>query len=163
MNSNTSESEIKSENEELLQLVSFRIGSEEFGVDILQVQEINRMMEITDLPNSPDFIEGIINLRGKIISIIDLRKKLGMLSVERTNDTRIIVLEMHGSTVGFIVDEVNEVLRVPSKVIEPPPDMVGGIKSEYIKAVGKLETGLLILLDFDSLFLFENSRELEAV
>lgn len=137
------------ETDEILQLVSFKIGNEEFGVDILKVQEINRMMEITTVPNSPVFVEGIINLRGRIIPVIDLRIRLGLPKQEHDKNTRIIVVELNNKTVGFIVDEVSEVLRIPVSITEPPPDMIGGVGAEYITAVGKLEDKLLILLDLD--------------
>jgi len=144
---------------ELLQLVSFKLGNEEFGVDILKVQEINRMLEITEVPNSPEFVEGVVNLRGRIIPVIDLRCRLNMPSIDHTNKTRIVVIELDGNTVGFIVDEVNEVLRIPKNITEPPPAMVSGINSDYITAVGKLEDRLLILLDMTKVL----STEEEAV
>ena len=118
--------------EELLQLVSFTIGGEEFGVDILQVQEINRMLEVTHVPNAPEFVDGVINLRGKVIPIIDLRRRFGMPRKEHDKSTRIVVVELHGQVVGFVVDAVSEVLRIPRSVTEPPPSIVGGIHEEYI-------------------------------
>jgi purine-binding chemotaxis protein CheW len=139
----------KTEISDLLQLVSFKIGAEEFGVDILKVQEINKMTSITKVPNAPDFVEGVINLRGRVIPIIDLRTRLGLEKIEHTKDTRIIVVELDGKTVGFIVDAVNEVLRIPAGITEKPPELVAGIESDYITAVGKLEDRLLILLDLD--------------
>ncbi|MBA4252224.1 MAG: chemotaxis protein CheW [Chlorobiaceae bacterium] len=145
---------------ELLQIVSFNIGEEEFGVDILKVQEINRMINITQVPNSPDYISGVINLRGRIIPIIDLRKRLGMQSKQHDKDTRIIVVELEGKTIGFIVDSVREVLRIPKNITEPPPSIVNGIDSDYITAVGKLEDRLLILLDLERLV---SNKELETV
>jgi purine-binding chemotaxis protein CheW len=139
----------KTEITDLLQLVSFKIGAEEFGVDILKVQEINKMTQITKVPNAPDFVEGVINLRGRVIPIIDLRTRLGLEKIEHTKDTRIIVVELDGKTVGFIVDAVNEVLRIPANITEKPPELVAGIDADYITAVGKLEDRLLILLDLD--------------
>lgn len=144
-------SDLKSELNELLQLVSFKISNEEFGIDILSVQEINRMLQITKVPNTPDFIEGVINLRGRIIPVIDLRVKLGMMRKEHSKDTRIVVVDIKQKTVGFIVDEVNEVLRIPKSITEAPPDMVSGINSEYIISIGKLEDRLLILLDLEKM------------
>jgi purine-binding chemotaxis protein CheW len=135
--------------DELLQLVSFRIGGEEFGVDILKVQEINRMMEVTRVPNAPEYVDGVINLRGKVIPIIDLRRRFGMERKEHDKNTRIVVVELTGKVVGFVVDGVEEVLRIPRSVTEPPPSIVGGVRDEYITAVGKLEDRLLILLDLD--------------
>jgi purine-binding chemotaxis protein CheW len=135
--------------DELLQLVSFKIGDEEFGVDILKVQEINRMLEVTRVPNAPEFVDGVINLRGKVIPIIALRRRFGMERKENDKNTRIVVVELDGKIVGFVVDAVSEVLRIPKSVTEPPPPIVGGIDAEYITAVGKLEDRLLILLDLE--------------
>jgi purine-binding chemotaxis protein CheW len=132
-------------------LVSFKIGAEEFGVDILKVQEINKMTQITKVPNAPDFVEGVINLRGRVIPIIDLRTRLGLEKIDHTKDTRIIVVELDGKTVGFIVDAVNEVLRIPANITEKPPELVAGIDADYITAVGKLEDRLLILLDLNKI------------
>ncbi|MDP2302182.1 MAG: chemotaxis protein CheW [Ignavibacteria bacterium] len=153
----------KNESTELLQLVSFLIGKEEFGVDIGYVQEINRMVQITKVPNAPDFVDGIINLRGRIIPVIDLRLKLGMGRKEQDKNTRIVVVDVSGKTVGFIVDAVTEVLRIPSNIIEAPPDMVTGVNSEYIKAVGKLEDRLLILIDLEKILSKEDNVRLEIV
>ena len=156
--------EIKKHEVDLLQLVTFRIGEEEFGVDILRVQEIIRIMEITRVPKSPDFVEGVINLRGKVIPIIDLRKRFGLEVKEHDKHTRIIVIEMNNMIVGFVVDAVSEVLRVPADTVEPPPPAVmGGIDSEYISGVGKLEDRLLILLDLDKLLSQEEQAELGQV
>lgn len=151
----------KQESSELLQLVSFKIGNEEFGVDILKVQEINRMMQITKVPNAPEFVDGVINLRGRIIPIIDLRIRLGMVKREHDKSTRIVVVELDGKTVGFIVDEVSEVLRIPMSITEPPPPMVAGINADYITAVGKLEDRLLILLDMEKVLSEKEKAELE--
>ncbi len=155
--------EKKGDLSELLQLVSFKIGEEEFGIDILKVQEINRMMQITKVPNSPEFIDGVVNLRGRIIPVIDLRTRLNMARIEHDNRTRIIVVDLSGVTVGFIVDEVSEVLRIPKSITEPPPAMVAGIDSDYITAVGKLEDRLLILLDLEKIFSIDESNKLKAI
>ena len=132
---------------ELLQLVSFNIGSEEFGVDILKVQEINRMVEITRVPQASHYVEGVINLRGKVIPIIDLRKRFNLEIKEYDKNTRIVVVDISGNIMGMVVDSVSEVLRLPSNTIEPPPEIVASINSEYIKGVAKLEDRLLIFLD----------------
>lgn len=137
---------------ELLQLVSFMVGTEEFAVPILAVQEINRMMQITKVPQSPPFIEGVINLRGKIIPVMDLRKRFGIESAEQSTDERIIVVEVGSRVIGFTVDRVNEVLRISAEIVEPPPSMVCGVESDYVQGVGKLEDRLLILLDLQKLF-----------
>ena len=137
--------------DELLQLVTFSTGDEEFGVDILRVQEIIRTMAITKVPKAPEFVEGVINLRGKVIPIIDLRRRFGLQSKAHDKHTRIIVIEINTMIVGFVVDSVSEVLRIPTSTVEPPPPVVAGLESEYISGVGKLEDRLLILLDLDRL------------
>lgn len=151
------------DNQELLQLVSFHIGNEEFGIDILKVQEIIRMLNITEVPNSPEFVEGVINLRGRVIPVIDLRIKLGLKKIEYSNTTRVIVVEINMVTVGFIVDAVNEVLRIPRNITEPPPSLVAGIDSDFITAVGKLEDRLLILLDLERILSSHQYQELQTV
>lgn len=133
--------------EELLQLVSFNIGPEEFGVDITKVQEINRMVEITKVPQAPNYVEGVINLRGKVIPIIDLRKRLGVEIRENDKNTRIVVVDMDGHVMGMIVDAVSEVLRIPASTIEPAPEIATGVNSEYIQGVAKLDDRLLMFLD----------------
>jgi purine-binding chemotaxis protein CheW len=153
----------KQESSELLQLVSFKIGKEEFAVDILSVQEINKMTQITKVPNTPDFIEGVINLRGRIIPIVDLRTRLGLEKKEHDKDTRIIVVELENSTTGFIVDAVNEVIRIPVGVTEAPPELVSGIDSEFIKSVGKLDDRLLILIDLNKILSITETEKLQAV
>ncbi|MGD1046723.1 MAG: chemotaxis protein CheW [Bacteroidota bacterium] len=152
--------EMKVQTEELLQLVSFNIGQEEFGLDIQSIQEINRMVEITRVPNSPEFVSGVINLRGKVIPIINLRKRFGFPPKENDRNTRIIVVELAGMVVGFVVDSVSEVLRIPKNITEPPPSIVAGIGSEYIIAVAKLENRLLILLDLERILLEKEKEQL---
>ncbi len=147
----------------ILQLVTFKLGTEEFGVDILKVQEINKMMNITKIPNAPTFIEGVINLRGKIIPIVDLRKRLGFRDQPYDKSTRIIVVELDGLVLGFIVDSVSEVLRIPENTIEPPPSMVAGIESEYIEGVGKLDDRLLILLELKKIFSSPERKDVENI
>ena len=145
--------------QELLQLVTFCLGEEEFGFDIFKVKEINKMMELIQVPNSPSYVDGVVNLRGRIIPIIDLRSRLGMAKKDHNDKTRIIVIEVHSKTVGFIVDEVKEVLRIPNSITEAPPDIVLGVDSDYITSVGKLDDKLLILLDIEKIF----GTELQAV
>lgn len=153
----------KNELEEILQLVSFKIGTEEFGVNILKVQEINRMLQITNVPNTPNFIEGVINLRGRVIPVIDLRVKFNMPKKEHDKQTRIIVVELEDKTVGFLVDEVSEVLRIPKSITEAPPELVSNVNSDYITAVGKLDDRLIILLDLEKALTLQEKAELETV
>jgi purine-binding chemotaxis protein CheW len=160
MENNNSNQQEKSE---LLQLVSFKIGEEEFGIDILKVQEINRMMNITKVPNAPSFVDGIVNLRGRVIPVINLRAKLKLPRKEFDRNSRIIVVELKGKVTGFIVDEVSEVLRIPYNITEKPPEMVGGINSDFITAIGKLEDRLLILLDLDKILSNDETDSLRKV
>lgn len=153
----------KNESNEILQLVSFNIGNEEFGVDILLVQEINKYVPITKVPNSPDFVEGVINLRGRVIPIVDLRTRLKMEKKEPDKDTRIIVVDLGQKTIGFIVDSVSEVLRIPANITETPPELVSGIDSEFIKSVGKLDDRLLILIDLNKLLSKEETEKIGAI
>lgn len=153
----------KKQDDELLQLVTFSIGEEEFGVNILKVQEINRTMEITKVPRAPNFVEGVINLRGKVIPIIDLRRRFGLSSKPEDKDTRIIVIEINSVIVGFVVDAVSEVLRIPASTVEPPPPVVAGVESDYISGVGKLKERLLIMLDLDRLLSAEDIDMLNAM
>ncbi len=118
------------------------------------------MMQITRVPQSPHFVEGVINLRGKIIPVVDLRRRFGLPASESHGDNRIIVVEIHGRVIGFTVDRVNEVLRISPGIVEPPPSMVSGVDSEYVQGVGKLEDRLLILLELRRLF---GAGEMEAV
>jgi purine-binding chemotaxis protein CheW len=137
-----------------LQLVTFRLEKEEFGIDIQKVQEINRMIEITKIPNAPEYVEGVVNLRGKVIPIVSLRARLGFGQVERDNSTRIMIAEVEGKTLGFIVDSVSEVLRIDDSTntrIEPAPSIAGGNESAYIEGIINLTDRILILLDLKAL------------
>lgn len=145
---------------ELLQLVSFHIGGEQFGLDILRVQEIIRIQELTRVPNSPPFVDGVINLRGKVIPVIALRRRFGLEDLAHDKQTRIVVIEVRGTVLGFIVDSVSEVLRIPADTVEPPPRL-GKVEREYVSGVGKLDDRLLILLDVDRLM--DDSEQHSAV
>lgn len=151
----------KDREEGILQLVTFHVGNEEFGVDILEVREINRMMEITRVPHSPDFVEGVVNLRGQVIPVVDLRKRFRLEALARDKNTRIVVVELSESVVGFLVDSVSEVLRVSTAKVEPPPAIVAGIESDYIQGVVKLDDRLLILLDLQKLLTRGETKELQ--
>lgn len=135
---------------ELLQLVGFHVGGEEFGINILRVQEIIRAQQLTRVPNSPECMEGVMNLRGKIIPVIALRKRFGLEDAPPDKQNRIVVVEIQGTVLGLIVDAVSEVLRIPADTVEPPPRL-GLVEREYVAGVGKLGDRLLILLDADRL------------
>ena len=137
--------------DKLLQLVTFNLGSEEYAVAILKVQEINRMKEITRVPNSPPYVEGVINLRGKVIPVVNLRSKFGLAAKENNEQTRIMIMDIQGITMGLVVDSVSEVLRIPSTTVEPTPPMASNISAEFIKGIAKVDERLIILLDMDRL------------
>ncbi len=137
--------------DQVLQLVSFTLKNEEYAVNILNVQEINRIVEITLVPNSPDYVEGVINLRGKVIPVINLRKKFGFEEKETDSSSRIIIMDINGITNGLIVDSVSEVLRISSDIVEEAPPMAAEMSSMYINGIAKLENRLIILINIDKL------------
>ena len=144
------------------QLVVFTIGDEEFGVDISQVREIVRLVQITYLPKAPVFIEGVVNLRGQVLAVIDLSKRIGVSSKERGEDTRIIVVEVGENTVGMIVDSVSEVLRLTSDAVDEVPSLVDTeVPEHYIRGVGKLKDRLLVLLDLNKIMTPEEFQHVE--
>lgn len=145
------------EDDGLIQLVGFGIGAERFGVDILTVQEIIRSTEVTPVPNSPSFVEGVINLRGDIIPVIDLRKRLSLyLESNDIEKNWVLILRIGNRVVGFIVDNVSEVLKLAEDDIDPPPNIViAGLENQYIRGVCEIDNKLLIILDFESVLFNE--------
>ena len=144
---------------ELIQLVSFTLEKEEYGVEVLKVREIIRMPAITHMPNSPHYVEGIINLRGKVIPIVSLRKRFGMMEAEYSNQTRIMVMDLDGELMGFIVDSVSEVIRIDGSEVQPPPAVSsGGVDQECIAGVINHAESLLVLLDLNSMFSHEEKQ-----
>lgn len=149
-----------SKNDELIQLVSFMLAHEEYGVEVLKVREIIRMTTITKMPNVPQHVEGIINLRGKVIPIISMRRRFNLMESEDSSQTRIIIMDVCGTLTGFIVDSVSEVIRIHSSEIQPPPSMMtsGGVGQEFITGVFNHAERLLIIMDIDRMF-SEGERE----
>lgn len=154
--------EIKTENEQKEQqpgatsdkgregkYLTFVLGDEEYGVEILKVREIIGLMEITSVPQTPDFIKGVINLRGKVIPVIDLRLKFGMEQAEYTDETCIIVVDMDQTMIGILVDTVSEVLDIPADQIEPPPSFGSKLDTDFILGMGKIKGKVKILLQID--------------
>ena len=142
-----------SKSDELIQLVSFSLGNEEYGVEVLRVREIIRMPVVTRVPNPPLHVEGVINLRGKVIPIISLRTKFGIMVSEYDKQTRIIVMEVDGELKGFIVDSVSEVIRISSSEIQPSPTVAAsGVDQECITGVINQAERLLVLLDLEKMF-----------
>lgn len=142
-----------------LQLVAFRLGKETYAVDIQQVQEIIRMQHITQVPGAPSFVEGVINLRGRIVPVIDLRQRLGLPRGERTGETRIVVVEVPPHRVGMVVDAVEEVFRIQEEEIEPPSSLVASIQEKYLRGVGKSGDRLIILLDLEEILKKEEAEK----
>ncbi|MEE9594084.1 MAG: chemotaxis protein CheW [Candidatus Hydrothermarchaeales archaeon] len=144
--------------DEELQLVAFKLGKEEFGVEISQVREIIKLTEVTQIPNTPEFMEGVINLRGTITPVIDLRKALNITEGDDTDAMRIVIVEQENelaktrqdhNIVGMVVDDVSEVMRLKKDDIDSNAMLQSEISTEYIRGVGKLENRLLILLDLN--------------
>ena len=133
--------------ENVRQFVEFNLGDEKYGVDILQVKTIERMMPITRVPKAPKFVEGVINLRGEIVPVIDLKKRFDLPPSETTDNTRIIIVTVDDMTVGMIVDSATEVVQLSQDEIEPAPSITGSIDSDYLDGVGKIDGKLLILLN----------------
>jgi purine-binding chemotaxis protein CheW len=129
------------------QVVGFRIGNETYGVRIASVREIVRVPEITIVPNAPEVIEGVINLRGKIIPVMDLRKRFGNSAVQPDKKNRILVVELENKLLGLIVSSASEVLKIPPSEIEPPASVFAESDASYVTGVGKLKGRLIILLD----------------
>ncbi len=129
------------------QLVVFDLNDEAYGVDISAVREIIRMQEITRVPRAPEFIEGVINLRGKVIPVVDLRKRFSMPKIERADEHRIVVVDVDGQDIGMVVDAVTEVSRIPSSSIESPSSVITTDDSEYLTGIVKTDDKLIILLD----------------
>ncbi len=129
------------------QLVVFDLGTESYGVEIGTVREIIRMQEVTAVPSTADYVEGVINLRGKVIPVVDLRKRFNLEATEHTKDTRIVVVDIGEDDIGVIVDAVNEVLRVPSSSIEERSSVATIQSSEFLTGIAKLAERLIILLD----------------
>jgi purine-binding chemotaxis protein CheW len=144
------------------QLVVFQLGAELYGVEIARVHEIIRLQAVTRVPRAPAFVEGVINLRGKVIPVVDLRRRFGLPSAEHTRASRIVVVEIGDQVVGTIVDGVSEVLRVNTAIVEPPSPVVAGVDSEYLHGIARLPDRLVILLDLDRILAREERRALEA-
>ena len=143
-------------------LVTFNLG-EEYGVPISQVQEIVRVGGITMVPNSPSYMEGVINLRGRVLPVLNLRKRLGLSDKEMSNASRIVVTEVGSKVIGLLVDAVSHVIKIPPESVEPAPEEVLEIDTDYITGVGKLNDTMIILLDLEKLLRREKFEVNEAL
>jgi purine-binding chemotaxis protein CheW len=147
--------------------LTFELGKEVYGLAILKVQEIIKLMAVTSVPRTPDCVRGVINLRGKVIPVVDLRTKFGMATVEDTDRTCIIVVEIvgepHGITMGVLVDAVSEVLEVAAEQIEPPPSFGTSVSTEFILGMGKIEEKVVMLLDVDKVMTGEEPAASQTI
>jgi purine-binding chemotaxis protein CheW len=149
---------------ELIQLVSFKLEEEEYGVNVLKVREIIRMPSITRVPNTPHYVEGVINLRGKVIPIMSIRRRFGLGEVENDKSTRIMVMDVDGELMGFIVDSVSEVIRVSAREIQPPPPVAtSGVDQECMSGVINQPERLLVLLDLEKMSSKEDRKMLGSL
>ncbi len=146
-----------------LQLVVFGIGRELYGVGIESVHEIVKVPEITTVPDSPAFLDGVINLRGKIVPVVDLRKRFNLPCAERTKTSRVLITESSGRLVGLLVDSVSEVLKTPPDAVEAPPEMISSVGLEYITGVAKVESRLIILLDLGKVLNVDDMKKMATV
>ena len=146
------------------QIVTFFLSQEEFGVDILLVQEIIRPSPVTEVPNTPEFVEGVINLRGKVVPVIDLRKRLNIPATRASKSTRIIIIELEKRVTGFVVDSVSKVITVPGGSVQGAPDMImSGVENEYITGVSRIDDRLIILLDFSKILTVGEREQLAGL
>ncbi len=149
-----------SETHGTIQLVSFQLANELYGIEITKVREIILISEITRIPQTPHYVKGLINLRSTVIPVVDLRAKFGLPESELTDDSRIMVLQAAGKTIGIVVDAVSEVLRIKQDQVAPPPPTVAGLGREYLTGLVRLDTQLLILLDIDKTLSGEDTEGL---
>ncbi|MEE9615073.1 MAG: chemotaxis protein CheW [Thermodesulfobacteriota bacterium] len=147
----------------ILQLVGFKVDKEFFGVPIEKVKEIVRVPDITAVPDTPDFLEGVINLRGRIVPVVDMRTRIGLPTMERVRTNRVLILDIDGRTVGLIVDSASEILKLPDEQIESTPELVSSVGAEYVTAVGKLDDKLIVLVDITRLLSADEMGGLDAV
>jgi|DewCreStandDraft_4_1066084.scaffolds.fasta_scaffold06077_3 purine-binding chemotaxis protein CheW len=144
-------------------VVGFKLKDEEFAFDIMKVVEIIKLKEITNVPTAPDFIEGVINLRGKIIPIIDLRKRFNVEIEERDKKYRIIILELGKQNIGIVVDEVTKVITVSDDQLLPVPQTVNQAGGKYIESIIKIEDRIIVLLDIEKIFSETEKIELKDI
>lgn len=132
-----------------LQQVIFKLDNEEYGLDIMKVNGIEKCHEVVKVPNAPQYVEGMINLRGEVLPIYSLRKKFNLADKEKTEDNKIIVTVSNGIKVGFVVDSVTEILHIDEQQVEEAPKLVTGINRRYIKSVAKIDNRMVVLIDID--------------
>ena len=143
-----------------VQLVTFTVGGEEFGLDVFQVHEILRYQEPTPMPKSPAFVEGVLDVRGTLVPVVDLRKRFEAHDLRYDDDTRIVLVDFQGERLGLIVDEVSEVMRVAETAVAPPPQYVKGLAAEFIRGIVRLDARLVVLLDLDRILSSQERMQL---
>ncbi|MFD1177213.1 chemotaxis protein CheW [Paenibacillus puldeungensis] len=149
---------------EELKVIVFKLGHEEYGIEVDKVQTIERMMPITRVPKTFSFVKGVINLRGVVIPVIDLRGRFGLPEAEFTDQTRIIIVTANEMEVGFIVDSANDVIDLNSDLIDTPPDVVGGIKARYLQGVARIsDERLLVMLNLSEVLNRKEIIQLESL
>lgn len=146
-----------------VKVIVFRLKDEEYGVEVGQVKSIEKLEHITRVPRTPKFVKGVINLRGVVTPIVDLRSRFGLEDAAYTESTRIIIVAVGELEVGLIVDAANDVIDIPVNAIEPPPEVVGGVEAAYLRGVAKLEKRLLILLNLDKVLNTEEIKQLDSL
>ncbi len=145
------------------QYVIFKLNREEYGVEISHVQEITEIKSITTVPNTPVFVEGIINLRGKIVPIVSIKKRFDLPQQAEMGEQRIIIINLKDKQVGFIVDDASQVLTLDENQIEKPPELVAGIDRDYIIGIGKVEDKIIVLLDLEKILSEQEQKEIEKM
>jgi purine-binding chemotaxis protein CheW len=146
-----------------VKVIVFRLKDEEYGVEVNQVKSIEKLEHITRVPRTPKFVKGVINLRGVVTPIIDLRNRFGLDESDYADATRVIIVAVGELEVGLIVDAANDVIDIPVNAIEPPPEVVGGVEAAYLRGVAKLDKRLLILLNLDKVLSTEEIKQLDAI
>ncbi|WP_134686218.1 chemotaxis protein CheW [Brevibacillus migulae] len=146
-----------------VKVIVFRLQDEEYGVEVNQVLSIEKLDHITRVPRTPAFVKGVINLRGVVTPIIDLRSRFGLEEASYTETTRVIIVAVNELEVGLIVDAANDVIDIPVNAIEPAPEVVGGVEAVYLRGVAKLEKRLLILLNLDKVLNTEEMKQLDTL
>ena len=143
------ESTLKEKQEKTLELATFYVGDSLYGINILKIQEINKHLDVTVVPKAPDYVQGVLNLRGRIVTVIDLGKKLGLSPIDPSKNNRNIIVDSHDEQIGFLVDSISDVLQAESDKIEPAPANIGGVQGSFFKGVLKTENKLIGVLDVE--------------
>ncbi|WP_010649278.1 chemotaxis protein CheW [Oceanobacillus massiliensis] len=144
-------------------MIIFQLEDEEYAVPVNQIGSIERLLPITRVPQTALFVKGVINLRGVVIPVIDLRLRFGMTDIELNENNRIIIAQINEAEVGLIVDSANDVIDIPADQIEPAPEVIGSVDADYIEGVAKLEDRLLILLDLEKVLSLQDINELKSL